>query len=180
MGQHSFSSALALNITDAEKFEVGKKLTGWGRNWLVIFFSRGKKMTSQFLPRGRNGPAWSFSGERLAGGKNWPLHRPPTFKILVTTLIRHRILCRWSTHIRSNEDNRTQTRCKIGRVNGRWTSIEISLRLFQWQDWCQSPTNRNPNLFTSSSSRIGEGPPILTPLWTIYMWGSVLFTALKI
>ena len=31
-------------------------------------------MTSQFLPRGRNGPAWSFSGERLGGG-DWPLHR---------------------------------------------------------------------------------------------------------
>ena len=47
---------------------VGKKLTGY-------FFLPGKKMTSQFLPRGRNGPAWSFPGERLAGGKNWPLHR---------------------------------------------------------------------------------------------------------
>ena len=32
-------------------------------------------MTSQFLPRGRNGLAWSFPGESLAGGKNWPLHR---------------------------------------------------------------------------------------------------------
>ena len=47
---------------------VGKKLTGY-------FFLPGKKLTSQFLPRGRNGPAWSFPGERLAGGKNWPLHR---------------------------------------------------------------------------------------------------------
>ena len=41
---------------------VGKKLTGY-------FFLPGKKLTSQFLP------AWSFPGERLAGGKNWPLHR---------------------------------------------------------------------------------------------------------
>ena len=80
MGQHSFAPALALNITDVEKFEVGKKLTGWGRNWLVIFFLPGKKLTSQFLPRGRNGPAWSFPGERLAGGKNWPLHRPTIFQ----------------------------------------------------------------------------------------------------
>ena len=47
---------------------VGKKLTGY-------FFLPGKKLTSQFLPRGRNGPAWSFPGERLAVGKNWPLHR---------------------------------------------------------------------------------------------------------
>ena len=47
---------------------VGKKLTGY-------FFLPGKKLTSQFLPRGRNGPAWSFPGERLAGGKKWPLHR---------------------------------------------------------------------------------------------------------
>ena len=47
---------------------VGKKLTGY-------FFLPGKQMTSQFLPRGRNGPAWSFPGERLPGGKNWPLHR---------------------------------------------------------------------------------------------------------
>ena len=54
---------------------LGKKLTGY-------FFLPGKKLTSQFLPRGRNGPAWSFPGERLAGGKNWPLHR-------VHTPIRH-------------------------------------------------------------------------------------------
>ena len=62
---------------------VGKKLTGY-------FFLPGKKMTSQFLPRGRNGPAWSFPGERLAGGKNWPLHRgrgrqPPGDKVLMST-----------------------------------------------------------------------------------------------
>ena len=53
----------------------------WGKNWPGgeetdwLFFSPGEKPTSQFLPRGRNGPAWSFPGERLAGGKNWPLHR---------------------------------------------------------------------------------------------------------
>ena len=48
--------------------QVEKKMTGY-------FFLPGKKMTSQFLPRGRNGPAWSFPRERLAGGKNWLLHR---------------------------------------------------------------------------------------------------------
>ena len=52
---------------------VGKKLTGY-------FFLPGKKLTSQFLPRGRNGPAWSFPGERLAGGKKWPLHRAASYK----------------------------------------------------------------------------------------------------
>ena len=50
MGQHSFNPALALNMTDVEKFDVGKKLTGWGRNWLVIFFSRGKKWLVSFFP----------------------------------------------------------------------------------------------------------------------------------
>ena len=74
MGQHSFALALAYNwcwkIWGGEKTDrVGKKLTG-------CFFLPGKKLTSQFLPRGRNGPAWSFPGERLAGGgKNWLLHR---------------------------------------------------------------------------------------------------------
>ena len=50
MGRHSFSPDLALNITDVEKFEVGKKLTGWGKNWLVIFFSLGKEWLVSFFP----------------------------------------------------------------------------------------------------------------------------------
>ena len=50
-----------LNITDVEKIEVGKKLTDY-------FFLLGKRMTSQFLARGRNGPARSFPRERLAVG----------------------------------------------------------------------------------------------------------------
>ena len=59
---------------------VGKKLTGY-------FFLPGKKLTSQFLPRGRNGPAWSFPGERLAGGKNWPLHPlPQVYSIIPVSL----------------------------------------------------------------------------------------------
>ena len=53
MGQHSFSPVLALNITDVEKFEVGKKLPGGVR----YFFLPRKRMTSQFLSQGRNGPA---------------------------------------------------------------------------------------------------------------------------
>ena len=57
MGQHNFSPALAQNITDVEKFEVGKKLTGWEKKLTGYFFLQGKKMTSQFLPQGRNGPA---------------------------------------------------------------------------------------------------------------------------
>ena len=57
MGQHSFAPALALNITDVEKFEVGKKTDRVGKKLTGYFFLPGKKMTSQFLPRGRNGPA---------------------------------------------------------------------------------------------------------------------------
>ena len=57
MGRHSFSQALALNIIDVEKFEVGKKLTEWGKKLTGYFFLQGKKMTSQFLPQGRNGLA---------------------------------------------------------------------------------------------------------------------------
>ena len=60
MDRHSFSPALALNITDVEKFEVGKKLTGY-------FFLPGKKMTSKFLPRGRNGLAGGGESDRYTG-----------------------------------------------------------------------------------------------------------------
>ena len=69
MGWHSFSPALALNITDVEKFEVGKKTDRVGKKLTGYFFLPGKRMTSQFLPQGRNGLARSFAGEILAGGK---------------------------------------------------------------------------------------------------------------
>ena len=75
MGQHSFSPALAQNITDVEKFEVGKKLTGWGKNWLVIFFSRGKKWLVSFFPEEEMGRPDPSPGKDWRGGKNWPLHR---------------------------------------------------------------------------------------------------------
>ena len=62
-------------ITDVEKFEVGEKTDRVGKKPTgFFFFLPGKKMTSQFLSWGRNGPAWFFPGERLAGEKNWPLH----------------------------------------------------------------------------------------------------------
>ena len=42
VGRYSFSPALALNLTDVEKIEVGKKLIGYfslpGKKWLVSFF----------------------------------------------------------------------------------------------------------------------------------------------
>ena len=42
MGQHSFSPALALNITDVEKFEVENNWPGGEKiDWL--FFSPGEK-----------------------------------------------------------------------------------------------------------------------------------------
>ena len=43
MGQHSFSPALALNITDVEKFEVGEKTDQVGKKLTGYFFLPGKK-----------------------------------------------------------------------------------------------------------------------------------------
>ena len=43
VGWHSFSPALTLNIIDIEKFEVGKRLTGWGKKLTGYFFSPTKK-----------------------------------------------------------------------------------------------------------------------------------------
>ena len=57
MGRHRFSPALALNMTDVENFEVGKKTDRVGKKLTGYFFLPGKKMTDQFLPWGRNGPA---------------------------------------------------------------------------------------------------------------------------
>ena len=56
---------------------VGKKLT-------CYFFLPGKRMTSQFLPRGRNGPAWSFPRERLVKGEKLtitPVPDPETLSL---------------------------------------------------------------------------------------------------
>ena len=59
MSRPSFSPAHALNIIDFETFEVGKKLTRWGKKLTgyFFFFLPGEIMASQFLHRGRNGPA---------------------------------------------------------------------------------------------------------------------------
>ena len=43
MGQHSFSPALALNITDVEKFEVEKKTDRVRKKMTGYFFSWGKE-----------------------------------------------------------------------------------------------------------------------------------------
>ena len=69
MGQHSFAPALALNRTDVEKFEVGKKLTGWGRNWLVIFFFCGKNWLVSFFPGEEMGQPDPSSGKNWRGEK---------------------------------------------------------------------------------------------------------------
>ena len=42
VGQPSFSPALALNITDVEKYKVGNKLTWWGKTDWLIFSPREK------------------------------------------------------------------------------------------------------------------------------------------
>ena len=71
----SFSSALALNITDVERFEVGKKLTGWGKNWpdgeklTGYFFLPRKRMNSQFLPGEEMGRPDSSPGKDWRGEK---------------------------------------------------------------------------------------------------------------
>ena len=69
VGQHSFSPALVLNITDVEEFEVGKKLTGWGKNRLVIFFSWGKEWLVSFFPGEEMGRPDPSSGKDLGGGE---------------------------------------------------------------------------------------------------------------
>ena len=68
MGWPSFSPPLSLNITDVEKFEVGKKLAGWEKtDWL--FFLPGKRMTSQFLPRKGSGRPIPSPGKDWRGEK---------------------------------------------------------------------------------------------------------------
>ena len=52
---------------------------------LLVFFTWGKRMTSQFLSGGRNGLARFFPGERLAGGGGGKLTvtpEPPIYFIL--------------------------------------------------------------------------------------------------
>ena len=55
MVQHSFSPALELNITDVEKFEVGKKTDQVGKKLTGYFFLPGKKWAGLILPRGKTG-----------------------------------------------------------------------------------------------------------------------------
>ena len=92
----------------------------WGKNWPGgeetdwLFFSPGKKLTSQFLPRGRNGPAWSFPGERLAGGKKWPLHRPAQPKKLGRGL-KFRIQKLEVLYYSDSEQQRRWSDCADGR-----------------------------------------------------------------
>ena len=37
----------------------------------------GKKLTSQFFPQGKNGPAQFFPGKKLTRGKFWPVTPEP-------------------------------------------------------------------------------------------------------
>ena len=47
-----------------------KKYKGGKTDWV------GKKLTSQFFPQGKNGPAWFFPGEKIDwGGNSGLLHR---------------------------------------------------------------------------------------------------------